>query len=118
MPPANEEPVVIQSMETTELHRAVHGRLPLKLLVREFNLLAYTLAGESGRWIVTGTDMGKYTTDLVDPEPALGFDVTVGSYLPAVVWSRSPIQIGIQRRETRHQNRQLRHDLFCDADLQ
>ena len=81
MPPANEEPVVIQSMETTELHRAVHGRLPLKPWFGSSNLLAYTLAGESGRWIVTGTDMGKYTTDLVDPEPALGFDVTVGSYL-------------------------------------
>lgn len=68
-------------METTELHRAVHGRLPLKPWFGSSNLLAYTLAGESGRWIVTGTDMGKYTTDLVDPEPALGFDVTVGSYL-------------------------------------
>lgn len=67
--------------QPSQLHRAVRGRLPLKPWFGSTNLLLYTMAGDSGRWVVSGTDMGKYTTALVDPEPAVGFDITVGSYL-------------------------------------
>jgi hypothetical protein len=70
-----------ETCEPTQLHRAVRGRLPLKPWFGSTNLLLYTMAGDSGRWVVSGTDMGKYTTALVDPEPAIGFDMTVGRYL-------------------------------------
>ena len=56
--------------QPSQLHRAVRGRLPLKPWFGSTNLLLYTMAGDSGRWVVSGTDMGKYTTALVDPEPA------------------------------------------------
>ena len=67
--------------QPTQLHRAVRGRLPLKPWFGSTNLLLYTMAGDSGRWVVNGDDMGKYTTGLVDPEPSIGFDMTVGRYL-------------------------------------
>jgi len=80
-PLAIDDAVMAADCPPTQLHRAVRGRLPLKPWFGSTNLLLYTMAGDSGRWVVSGPDMGKYTTALVDPEPAIGFDMTFGRYL-------------------------------------
>lgn len=86
-----------QSCQESTYSLAVRGRLPLQPWYGSTNLLFYTLAGDSGRWIASG--LGTYTTGSVDPSGTLGFDATVGRYLGCgrfglgltyMLWNPSP----------------------------